>query len=131
MIYFLTDCCNKLNVDVSESDYHIGHFTGSYELRSMHNDYPAFKHESSEKWIFFVKDGEGYGDSHWAFEDELGKTQMSGSTLYGKIRYDGTNKCPETVGQQWSHYYAPGKIDETIGINCAGIKIYNETKSYA
>ena len=121
---FLIACCQTIDVDVSASDSRLLFLNGIYQIHSEFNNRPAYKHESSEAYLFFLNKDEGFGDSHWVIEDELGKTVNDmGQKVYGFIRYDGTDSCPEAVGQQWSHVWKQNVIDTNIKINCSRMYI--------
>ena len=71
---FVIACCQTIDVDVSASDSRLLFLNGIYRIRSEFNNRPAYKHEYSEAYLFFLNKDEGFGDSHWVIEDELGKT---------------------------------------------------------
>ena len=85
----------------------------------MYNGRPSYKHVSAEYYLFFLNQGEGWGDSHWVIEDRLGKTKNDdGVKVYGLVRYDGNDHCPELAGLKWSQVWNRNVVDDNIKINC-------------
>ena len=108
-------------MDVSKSDKRIKDVSGQYEFYTKFNGRSAFKHTSSNYFLFFVDKNNTSGNSRWVIEDLLGKVKVpSGGEYLGIIRHEGEEKCPSEVGKKWNQIWNHTSIDPNITVTCAG-----------
>ena len=98
--------------------------SGKYQYYQLYKGHPSFRREqigsftSVPLYLFYHHD-------RWVVEPILGALRsVSGEELWGLLRWNGTFKCPENVGREWTYYvYESGKVDRTgepIDISCYG-----------
>jgi len=116
-------CCDILDVDSSTNTELDQMVSGQYYYYRDYKGYPSFRKEVDDMGVL-VPLYLFYHDNRWVVEPMLGAvTTADGEELWGLLRWNGTYKCPENVGRQWTYWvYESGivdKHDEPIDVSCA------------
>ena len=126
IIFLESDCCEKLIVNVTESDQRIQDIEGEYHMFTVFNGFQSFKHNSKNYFLFYVnKNQTSAGKGRWVIEDLLGKLKTpSGGEYLGLISHEGNQTCPSGVGRKWHQLWNHTSIDTGIRVHCLGKGIF-------
>ena len=101
--------------------------SGKYAYEKHYHGHPAYKRNKNvystehsaqrvDLFLFFHL-------NRWIITTEVGLVSTTaGEELWGLIRWNGTYRCPENVGREWTYWIYPNKVDEVgqpIDVMCS------------